>query len=309
MKTLITGATGLVGTALIQILIAEGHEVYRLKRPGGEGNEAVSGVSDATLDPRSGLVSTTNGGSAATPLHVSAVVNLAGAPIAKGRWTPERKSLLRSSRVDTTRDLVEAIGKMQPRPEVLISASAVGYYGNRGDEVLTEKSEAGGGFLAEVAKDWEAQARKGEDLGIRVVLARFGIILSKQGGALPEIMAPFKVGAGGRLGSGRQWMPWIGLDDAIRMIHRALEDASFAGVINVVSPEPVRNAEFTRVLAEAMHRPALFAAPAFALRLAVGAEKAEALFLASQRVVPGKLEELGFTFVHGNLTSELAAAV
>jgi uncharacterized protein (TIGR01777 family) len=237
-----------------------------------------------------------------------AVVNLAGASIAGGRWTAERMALLRTSRIDTTRALVGALAKMNARPSVLVSASAIGIYGDRGDETLTEESKPGTDFLADLAKEWEAEAIKAEALGIRVVLARFGIILAREGGALAKMLTPFKLGVGGRLGTGKQWMSWVTLEDVVAILRFAIESASVRGAINIVSPQPLQNAEFTTVLAKAVHRPALFPAPAFALRLALG-EMADALLLSSQRVAPQALEKLGYRFLHADLTSALAAAL
>jgi len=237
-----------------------------------------------------------------------AVVNLAGASIAGGRWTSQRKELLRASRIDTTRALVGALAKMNARPSVLVSASAIGYYGNRGGEMLTEESAAGSDFLAGLAREWEAEARKAEALGIRVVLARFGIILAREGGALPKMMLPFKFGAGGKLSSGQQWMSWVTLEDVVGILRLAIENVSLRGAVNVVSPQPLQNAEFTYVLAKAMRQPALFPAPAFALRLALG-EMADALLLSSQRVAPRALEKLGYRFLHADLNSALATVL
>jgi len=235
-----------------------------------------------------------------------AVVNLAGASIADGRWTAERKTVLRTSRVETTAMLVKALAKMATRPRVLLSASAIGYYGSRGDEVLNEDSPPGDGFLSGIAKDWEAEARNAEVLGIRVVPVRFGVVLAKLGGALPKMAQPFQLGVGGRLGSGRQWMSWVALEDAVGIVKFALENANLRGPMNAVSPEPVRNVDFTAALAKALHRPALFPAPAFALRLALG-EMANALLLGSQRVVPRQLQSSGYRFVHEDLHRALAA--
>jgi uncharacterized protein (TIGR01777 family) len=237
-----------------------------------------------------------------------AVVNLAGASIAGGRWTSQRKELLRASRIDTTRALVGALAKMNARPSVLVSASAIGYYGNRGGEMLTEESAAGSDFLAGLAREWEGEARKAEALGIRVVLARFGIILAREGGALPKMMLPFKFGAGGKLSSGQQWMSWVTLEDVVGILRLAIENVSLRGAVNVVSPQPLQNAEFTYVLAKAMRQPALFPAPAFALRLALG-EMADALLLSSQRVAPRALEKLGYRFLHADLNSALATVL
>jgi uncharacterized protein (TIGR01777 family) len=210
--------------------------------------------------------------------------------------------------LDTTKALVAALAKMNARPSVLVSASAIGIYGNRGDEVLTEESAIGSDFLATLAKDWEAEAVKAEALGIRVALARFGIILARHGGALAKMMLPFKFGAGGKIGSGRQWMSWVTLQDAVRILRLALENTAVRGPVNVVAPNAAQNSEFTRDLAKAMHRPALFPAPAFALRLALG-EMADALLLSSQRVTPQKLRQLGYPFLHSDLPTALSAVL
>jgi uncharacterized protein (TIGR01777 family) len=311
MKVLITGATGLVGTALTKALVADGHTVYRLMRretvsaKTGPARKGSPQVLDVPWDPESsdGLSFADSQGEIA---GAEAVVNLAGAPIASERWTTQRKMVLRSSRARTTRSLVAAVGKLKTLPKVFVSASAIGYYGNRGEEVLTEDSKAGDDFLAQVALEWEAEAKKAEPLGMRVVRARFGIILAKHGGALPQIMRPFKFFVGGKLGSGRQWMSWITLEDVIGILRHALENASASGAINVVAPHPVRNAQFTTELARAMHRPAAFAAPAFALRLALGQEMADSMLLTSQRVEPARLRQFGYRLVDESLPEALA---
>src|SRR6266436_6639748 len=301
MKILVTGSSGLVGTALVKALGRDGHMMCRLMRPESTANNEVKDGFNVAWNPTTGEV----GGAGVGP---DAVVNLAGASIAGGRWSAERKEVLRASRIDTTRALVEALAKMNVRPSVLVSASAIGVYGNRGDELLTEESKAGTDFLAGLAQEWEAEARKAEALGIRVVVARFGIILAREGGALPKMMLPFKFGAGGKLSSGQQWMSWVTLEDVVGILRLAIENASLRGAVNVVSPQPLRNAEFTYVLAKAMHRPALFPAPAFALRLALG-EMADALLLSSQRVAPRAIERLGYQFLHSDLTSALTAVL
>jgi uncharacterized protein len=302
MKVLITGSTGLVGSSLVADLRDAGHIVCRLLRPATvvEASRSSTGF-DVTWDSATGAL----GGAA---VGAEAVVNLAGASIADGRWTRERKQLLRSSRVDTTRTLVQALSKMAARPRVLVSASAIGYYGDRGDEVLNEQSAPGHDFLSELAKDWEAEAVKAESLGVRVVCARFGVVLAKQGGALPKIARPFQFGVGGKLGSGEQWMSWLALDDAVAILRFALENGTVRGPLNAVSPQPVRNADFTKCLAKVLHRPALFPAPAFALRLALG-EMGPALLLSSQRVVPAYLDKLGYKYLRRELESTLSAAV
>jgi uncharacterized protein (TIGR01777 family) len=310
MKILVTGSTGLVGTALAEALARDGHTVCRLVRPQSVVAAGTKEGFDVAWNPATGEL----GGAA---VGADAVVNLAGASIAGGRWTTERKALLRTSRIETTRALVNALAKMNARPRVLVSASAIGIYGDRGDEVLTEESRAGTDFLAGLAQEWEAEALKAEALGIRVVLARFGIILARHGGALAKMLLPFKLGAGGRLGSGQQWMSWVTLDDVVEILRLAMEGApgkgapnvaSVRGAINVVAPQPVRNAEFTKVLAKALHRPALFPAPGFALRLAL-CEMADALLLSSQRVAPQRLQQLGCSFLHVELSKALNAVL
>jgi uncharacterized protein (TIGR01777 family) len=298
MKILVTGSTGLVGTALVRDLQRTGHTVCRLVRPGTLA-EAIRGSEgfDIRWDPATGELG-------AAGVGADAVVNLAGASIAGARWTPQRKNLLRTSRVDTTRALVTALAKMAARPRVFVSASAIGFYGDRGDELLTEESKAGREFLSEIAVDWEAEAEKAEALGIRVVRARFGVILDKDGGALPKMARPFRFGMGGRIGSGQQWMSWVSLEDVVAILRCALENGAMRGPINVVSPQPVRNVDFTKVLAATLHRPALFPAPAFALHMMLG-EMADALLLSSQRVVPAQLEKLGYQCLHPNLETAL----
>jgi uncharacterized protein (TIGR01777 family) len=299
MKILITGSTGLVGNALASDLQRAGHTICRLLRPDTEkrGSTHSSRGFDVNWDPATGEL----GGAA---VGADAVVNLAGAPITEGRWTPERKNLLRTSRVDSTRALVNALARMNARPRVLLSASAVGIYGNRGDELLTEDSARGSDFLSRLAADWEVEAVKAEALGIRVVLTRFGIILAKHGGALSPMIRPFQFGIGGKIGSGRQWMSWISLDDVVNLMRLALENGGVRGPVNIVSPEPVRNAEFTKALAGVMHRPAFLSAPAFALRLALG-EMADELVLSSQRCLPKKAQDLGYRFQHPEVASAL----
>ena len=234
MKVLVTGSTGLVGAALVNALAHENHTVCRLMRPqsvvSGGGKEGF----DVAWNPATGEL----GGAG---VGADAVVNLAGASIAGGRWTKERKELLRTSRIDTTRALVGALAKMNARPRVLVSASAIGIYGDRGDEVLTEESKPETDFLAALTREWEAEALKAEALGIRVVLARFGIILARHGGALAKMLLPFQLGAGGKLGSGKQWMSWVTLDDVVGILRFAFENGSMRGAVNVVAPTPVPN--------------------------------------------------------------------
>jgi uncharacterized protein len=286
-----------VGNALVSALAKEGHTMCRLMRP-----ETV--VAGGTKDGFTVAWNPTTGELGGAAVGADAVVNLAGTSIAGGRWTAGRRELLRASRIETTRALVGALAKMNARPGVMVSASAIGIYGNRGDEVLTEESEAGGNFLAGLAREWEGEALKAEALGIRVVLARFGIILAREGGALAKMVTPFKLGVGGRLGSGQQWMSWVTLDDVVGILQMVIEKAAVRGAVNVVAPGAVQNAEFTKVLAKALRRPAFFPAPGFALRLALG-EMADALLLSSQRVAPKRLEQQGYRFVHADLASAL----
>ena len=288
MKILVAGSSGMIGTALCSDLALAGHTVCRLVRPESKTEGGPKDGFAVTWNPKTGEL----GGAGVGP---DAVVNLAGASIAEGRWSAERKELLRTSRVDTTKALVQALAKMNVRPSVMVSASAIGVYGNRGDEMLTETSKAGTGFLAELSQEWEAEALKAEALGIRVVVARIGIVLAREGGALKKMLLPFRLGAGGRLGNGKQWMSWVALEDVAGALRFAIENATLRGAVNFVGPKAVQNAEFTKELAKAVRRPALFPAPAFALRLMLG-EMADALLLSSQRVVPNGLEKAGYKF-------------
>ncbi|MGB6684967.1 MAG: TIGR01777 family oxidoreductase [Candidatus Acidiferrum sp.] len=297
MKILVTGSSGLIGRALVPALVRAGHTVCRLVRPGTVTKDTENDGFQVAWNPATGEL----GGAA---VGADAVVNLAGASIAGGRWNTSRKAILRASRIDTTRALVTALAKMNVRPRVLVSASATGIYGNRGDELLTEESQPGNDFLAGLAKEWEAEALKAEAIGIRVVLARFGIVLAREGGALSPIMLPFRFFVGGKIGSGRQWMSWVALEDVTEILRLTIENGNARGPINVISPQPVQNAQFTKTVARVMHRPALFPAPAFALRLALG-EMADALLLSSQRVLPKRLQKLGYEFRYSDLATTL----
>jgi uncharacterized protein (TIGR01777 family) len=237
-----------------------------------------------------------------------AVVHLAGESIAGGRWTAKRKSAIGDSRVGGTRLLAGALARAKARPRVLVTASAVGIYGCRGDAILTEDSAPGEGFLAEVCKEWQAANAAAIDAGIRVAMPRFGLVLSKDGGALPKIVKPFQLGLGGRLGSGTQYLSWIALDDAVLAIAHALSTESLAGPFNATAPAPVTNLLFTRALAEVLHRPALLPVPATALRLLLG-EMADALLLCSARVMPRRLRESGYTFQFDSLDGALQHAL
>jgi len=295
MKILLSGGSGFLGTSLARVLHQKGHTVGRLVRPGGQRS-----TGDVAWDPMAATIDS------ASIEGMDAFVHLSGANIGDARWTRARKALLRSSRVDSTRVLVDALARLRQRPRVFVSASATGYYGDRGDEILAESSVPGTDFLSLLARDWEAEAVRAEHSGIRTVRLRFGMILSVDGGALPRMALPFKWGIGGRFGSGRQWMSWITLEDAIEITRLVIENEAFTGPVNVVTPNPVRNLEFTRALAKALNRPAIFPAPAFALRMVLG-EMAEPLLLSSQRVRPEQLLRLNYSFRLSDLAAVLGS--
>ncbi len=295
MKVLISGGSGLVGSALANSLRSDGHVVSLFIRPGGKAapGDVLWNPSRATVD-----VPALEG--------LDAIVHLSGASIADGRWTDKRKAILRSSRVDSTRVLVDSLERLKQPPRVFVCASAIGYYGDRGDELLTEASGYGNDFLAILCRTWESEAARAAANGVRTVITRFGVILATQGGALPRMLTPFKLGAGGRLGNGKQWISWIALEDVVKVLRTAIDNEKMSGPVNVVSPNPVLNAEFTRILAGVLHRPAIFPAPAFVLRLALG-QMADALLLSSQRVQPEKLAKVGYQFRYETLQSALQA--
>jgi hypothetical protein len=295
MKVLISGGSGLVGKALTESLRSEGHTVALLVRPDGDAS-----AGDIRWDPASGFINTN------AMEGADAVVNLNGASIGGSRWNAERKKILRSSRINATRVLVDAFTRLKQRPRVFVSASAIGYYGNRGDEVLTESSVSGNDFLADTCRDWEAEALRAQSSCIRTVMTRFGVILSAKGGALMQMLPPFKLGLGGRLGSGQQWLSWIALEDVVGLLRAAISDEKATGPVNVVAPTPVRNSEFTQVLASVLHRPAIFPAPAFGLRLLLG-EMADALLLSSQQVHSEREPAATYHFRYENLEPALHA--
>lgn len=289
----VTGASGLLGTALLPALRSAGWTPRAVvRRPARAG--------EVQWDPAAGTIDL------AALEGVSAAVHLAGESVAAGRWTDEAKRRIRDSRVLGTRLLSESLARLRTRPRVLVSASAIGIYGDRGDDRLDETSSPGADFLARVGQEWEAAARPAVDAGIRVIHLRFGIVLAREGGALARMMTPFRMGVGGPLGSGRQWMSWIALDDAAGAVLEVLRNEAASGPINAVAPEPVRNAEFAARLGEALHRPALIPVPAFALRALFG-ELADGALLASQRVLPARLLALGFHFRHPSLPAALEA--
>ena len=292
-RVLISGGTGLIGSALTAALRADGLTVNHLVR-----RKEPTSPGEVAWTPTSAIVDI-----AAMEGH-DAVVHLGGANLAQGRWTKSRKQILRNSRVDTTRVLVDALARLQKKPSVLICASGVGYYGSRGDEILTEGSGNGSDFLGMTCRAWEAEATRANSNGIRTVIARFGVILAAHGGALPAMAAPFKLGLGARLGSGKQWMSWITLPDVVAILRCAIEVPTWSGAYNVVAPSPIQNAEFTRVLAKVLHRPAFLAAPAIPLRLVLG-EMADSLLLASQRAEPAKLQAASYRYRQENLEAAL----
>ena len=286
-----SGASGMVGRALRSSLALHGGSVAALvRRPLPEASP------DIPWDP----YRETPVADPAALENFDAAIHRSGENLSEGRWTARHKAALRESRVVTTRRLAAMLARCQARPQVLVCASAIGWYGNRGDEILTEDSAPGEGFLADLCRDWERSAKAAEVAGIRVVHLRFGVILSREGGALRKMLPVFRLGLGGRFGSGRQWMSWISLPDAIAAIRFAIQKADLRGAVNVVSPRPVTNSAFTRTLAHAMHRPALLPVPALVLRAAVG-EMADAALLSSARVLPAKLEAAGFNFQHAEL--------
>ncbi|MCY4487105.1 MAG: TIGR01777 family oxidoreductase [Deltaproteobacteria bacterium] len=295
MKILVTGATGLVGGALLPLLAGGGHEVVRLGRTAPE-------AGDVRWNPERGVLD------AGALEGVDAVVHLAGENIATGRWSAEKKRRIRNSRVRGTRLLAETLAGLERPPRVLVSASAVGFYGDRGDEELTEASPAGAGFLPDVCREWEAATEAAKGKGIRVVHARLGVVLSTGGGALAKMLTPFKLGAGGIIGNGRQYMSWITLDDTVAALGHLVATETAAGPVNVVAPAAVTNHEFTKTLGRVLRRPTLFPLPAFAARLAFG-EMADALLLASTRVRPAALLESGYAFRHGSLEEGLRHVV
>ena len=304
MRILVSGSTGLVGSAIVDALTHQGHELVRLFRPSTQNRDAgasPSATPHVLWNPESGLLDSRAEGA-------DALIHLAGASIAGHRWTAAWKRELRDSRVAATHHLVAALRQFHRPPQIVIAASAIGFYGNRGDEELTESSSAGTDFLAQTTVDWETESAHAAEFGARVVILRFGVILAKDGGALPRMALPFRLGVGGRIGSGRQWISWINLEDIVGIIRFALETNLLSGPTNAVAPNPVPNADFAAALGRVLHRPAIFPTPPFALRLALG-EMADSLLLASQRVYPRKLQKLGYRFLLPDLRPALASVL
>lgn len=292
LQVAVTGASGLIGSAVVARLQAAGHTIKRLvRRSAAEPDEVAWDPDGGTIDAQS-------------LSGVDAVLHLAGESIAAGRWTAAKKMRIRESRVRGTRLVAETLQNLDPKPKVLVAASAIGYYGDRGTDQLDETSGPGEGFLVEVCRAWEAATDPAREAGIRVVNGRVGVVLSSQGGALPRMLTPFKAGLGGKVGSGKQYMSWIALDDVARAFHFAVETEMLSGPVNFVSPAPVTNAQFTKTLGRVLRRPTVLPLPAFAARLALG-QMADELLLASARVVPARLTEAGFSFEYPQLEPAL----
>lgn len=286
----ISGASGLVGKDLSELLRENGHRVIPMTRKKTPGSDAIVWDTSKGVENPAQLES------------VDTIVHLAGENIAGGRWNAAIKERIRSSRVDGTRSLVQSIAKVQKRPKTLVCASAIGFYGERGDAILTESEPAGHGYLSDVCKSWEQEAMAAKDLGLRVVCVRIGVVLSPKGGALAKMLLPFKLGAGGIVGNGKQYWSWIGLNDLVRAIAFCVENESVSGPVNAVSPEPLTNYDFTKGVGKVLKRPTIFPLPAFMARLVLG-EMADELLLSSIRVVPNQLQQHGFKFDQPDLIS------
>jgi uncharacterized protein (TIGR01777 family) len=292
MKVVISGASGLIGKRLAKELVDAGHEVLRLVRT------VPKSADEVRWDIDRGEIDI------AALQGIDAAINLAGENVGEGRWTDEKKKKIYESRVQGTRLLVSAMTQLDPKPQVLISASAIGLYGDRGDEIVTEESARGKGFLADVCDAWETETKPAEAAGIRVVVPRLGAIFSNDGGAFPKLVMPFHLFVGGKIGSGKQWLSWLTIDDLIRVLVEFLHDERYRGAVNVVSPEPVRNAELARALGQKLSRPSFWTVPKFAVELLFG-EMGRETVLASTRVVPQRLLELGFEFKAPSLDAAL----
>ncbi len=295
VDVVISGAGGLIGSALSASLRSDGHRVLVLRRGG------ITEGDDIGWDPEAGRID------APALEGVDAIVHLAGEGIGEQRWSDDQKRRIRESRVRGTAVLAAAVATREEKPRVFVSGSAVGYYGDRGDELLTERSESGDDFLSEVCRAWEAETQPAADSGVRTVKIRTGIVLAKHGGALERMLLPFKLGLGGRQGSGKQWMSWIALDDEVGVIRAAIDDERLRGPVNAVAPNPVTNQEFAHTLGRVLHRPTILPTPLLPLRLRYGAELVNALLLASQRATPSVLEANGFAFRYPVLEPALEA--
>jgi uncharacterized protein (TIGR01777 family) len=296
VKVVVTGASGLIGTALVSSLRRDGHDVVRLVR------HAATAPDEANWDPAHRLLDPS------LLAGADAVVHLAGAGVGDKRWSAAYKQTILASRVDGTSTLAAALASLDSPPGVLVSASAVGYYGERGDEILDDSSSNGSGFLADVVRQWEACTSPASNAGVRVVHIRSGLVLAADGGVLGTTLPLFKVGLGGRLGSGRQWMPWIALPDEVAAIRFLIDTASMSGAVNLSAPAPVRNSEYTHLVGQAVHRPTLAPVPRFALRAALAGFADEGA-LVSQRAVPRRLLDAGFEFSYPDLSLALRALI
>ena len=293
MKIVISGASGLIGTPLVEQLVKNGHRVTKLvRRPARSG--------ESQWDPRTGQID------ASVIDGADAVIHLAGAGIGDKRWTAAYKREVLESRTLSTALLARTIASSTVKPKVFLSGSAIGFYGARGDEQLGDDGSLGSGFLADVCRDWEAAAAPAQQVGVRTVFLRTGIVLSPRGGALKKLLPLFRLGVGGRFGNGKQWQSWISITDELNAIEHLLT-ANVEGPVNLTAPEPVTNAEFTKVLARVLKRPALFPVPAFGPRILLGGELADALLFTGQRVLPNRLEASGYRFAHRDLESALRA--
>jgi uncharacterized protein (TIGR01777 family) len=293
-RVVVSGSTGLIGSAVVDALGRAGYDPVRLVRGSTPG---------IYWDPDSGQVDTAGLEAA------KAVVHLAGEPIGQGRWTAAKKDRIRRSRTEGTALLARTLGGLDRKPQVLVCASAIGYYGDRADEELTEASAPGTGFLADVVQAWEAAAAPAAEAGIRVVNMRTGIVLSARGGALPRLLTPFRLGLGGRIGPGTQYMSWVACQDVVGAILRAIDDPALSGPVNVVGPAPVTNTQFATALGRALHRPAVLPLPALAARVLLGTERARELLLVSQRVLPTKLLRIRFEFAAQDIDEALTLAL
>ncbi|HVP41785.1 MAG TPA: TIGR01777 family oxidoreductase [Terriglobales bacterium] len=293
MKVAVSGASGFIGAAVVRRLEASGHQVSRMVRGNARPGE-IHWIPAGALD-------------AASLEGFDAVVHLAAENIS-GRWTATKKARILNSRVQGTLTIAAMLARLQQKPKVLVSASAIGFYGSRGDENLDESSAPGSDFLAEVARQWESATEAASRAGIRVALVRFGVVLGASGGALKQMLGPFQMGVGGRIGSGQQWMSWVGLEDAAGAVEHAIVNDAVRGPVNVVAPNPVRNTEFTKTLGEVLHRPTVFPMPEFAVKVAFG-EMGVSLLLGSQRVMPKKLQESGYQFRFPELRAALENSI
>lgn len=298
MKIIIAGASGMVGSALTPALQAAGHTVLRLVR-----GRSVGGSDEIAWNPAAGELDL------ARVAGAGAIINLAGENLGARRWTAARRERMLRSRVDATRTLVAAMAELKQPPETFVSASGVGYYGDRGDEELIEESGIGQGYLPELCLAWETHAEGASRLGVRTAVLRFGVILDRRGGMLARMLPLFRLGLGGRLGSGKQWLSWVEINDVVGVIAQVLRDPRCAGVMNVVAPGVVTNAEFTRALASVLGRPAFLPVPAWALRLVVGGMMTDEALLASARAVPQRLNDVGYAFRHATVASALRAQI